>query len=70
MKDIGSNPVQTTNKSKKMNNKIFLKVVALIALFFLVVPWTFNHINPWAAIAILITAAYWVNAYINKFIGK
>ena len=53
-----------------MNNKNFLKVVALIALFFLVVPWTFNHINPWAAIAILVTAAYWVNAYINKFIGK
>ncbi len=53
-----------------MNNNIFLKLLAFVALFFLVIPWTFNHINPWVGMAVFVVGLYWVNLYINKFINK
>ena len=69
-KNCKNENLTTKIKNKnKMNNKIFLKVVTFFSLFVLVIPWTFNHINPWVGVALFVAAAYWINTYINKFIG-
>lgn len=52
-----------------MKNKTFLKVIMIIVLFFIVIPWTFNHVNPWAGVAIFLALVYWGNSYINKFLN-
>ena len=51
-----------------MNKQLFLKIIAIVALFFLVIPWTFNHIDPWAGVTIFIVSIYLANNWINKYI--
>ena len=48
-----------------VKNKYYIMLAAVLAFFYFM-GWSFNHINPWLAFGLGVTAIYFLNSYINK----
>jgi hypothetical protein len=46
--------------------KIYLYIIGLLTFFLIVLPFTFNHINPYVAILLTILLTYKIIQKINK----